>query len=344
MSQLLPNSVITLANQLKENEFETIDLDPIGSWPETVHRLDKTSLLAIITAVSAGRPLLVRGEPGIGKSHFARAAAKVLGRHFMSEVIQPGADYQDLLWTLDYTARLGDAQLLAHGGRSLSDKSAADKSAADESAPDKPVSAAEQLPIKDYLSPGPLWWAFDWGDAKSRSRCDASYLPEEEGGVKAEQDGVVLLIDEIDKADIALANGLLEVLGNGSFSVPIIGQSVRGDKPPLVVITSNDSRELPQAFVRRCVLLNLSLPTDGTLLDHLVGVGQLHFPELPRTIVTQAAKFVVDARSKAAEDSMVKTGQAELIDLLRSLDALNKQQSDADLEGYCNMLSQFFRK
>jgi MoxR-like ATPase len=267
-----------------------------GSWPETWHRLDQDSALALIAALAANRPLLVRGEPGVGKSQLARAAAACLGRRFFATVIQPHSEYQELLWAYDHTQRLADAQLAgATNDRSLVQETT------------------------EYIGPGPIWYALDWKSAAGMP-CRQNYQPPlEPAGPDPIKAGVVLLIDEIDKADISLANGLLEVLGNGSFEVPPLAQTVESNGiKPLVVLTSNDTRQLPNALVRRCVVLDIQLPRQReAFIEHLVSIGQTHHEDADPDVLEQAAAQIADDRERCREQP--RTGQAEYLDLLQAL-------------------------
>ncbi len=308
------------------SHVQSLPLPQLGTWPACVHCIDKPTVLAIVAAVTANRPLLILGEPGTGKSHTARAAAELLHRQFLSTVVQPHSDYQDLMWTIDHTARLGEAQLMA----ALKDCS-------------PKQDARKELAIEKYLSPGPLWWAYDWQDAKGQ-KCHAEYRPEEDTNKSnaAKEQGVVLLIDEIDKADLSLANGLLETLGNGSFNVPFFGRSVRGKIPPLVVITSNDTRELPKAFIRRCVVHTLSLPEEETKLrDYFEHIGRAQFSTMEPSVIASAVAEIIKERKKSLPGQQVRTGLAELVDLLRALNELGdaRQQENA-----CESLAPYFLK
>ncbi len=103
--------LLRLLRQILEQSDRSLRLPPSGSWPRSWHRLDEPSAHALIAALKTDRPLLVRGEPGVGKSQLARAAAAALGRSFIATVIQPHSEYQELLWIFDHTQRLADAQL-----------------------------------------------------------------------------------------------------------------------------------------------------------------------------------------------------------------------------------------
>lgn len=292
-----------------------------GAWPESWHRFDQSSVHAIIAALAANKPLLVRGEPGVGKSQLACAAAVALNRRFIAQVVQPNTEYQELLWTFDHTQRLADAQLAG----ALKDTSRIQTT-------------------KHYISPGALWWAYNWQSATGMPTKQA-FKPAENKDEKNKSDameaGVVLLIDEVDKADIALANGLLEVLGNGRFAVPPLGTTVSSNGiNPLVVLTSNDTRQLPPALVRRCVVLDLVLPDSTQLLAHLTSIGKTHFPETDDEVLGKAAKQIIADREQCRE--LPRTGQAEFIDLLSALWEIS---DDAEQQNnWLDKLAPFFLK
>lgn len=288
-----------------------------GAWPESWHRFDQRSVHAIIAALAANKPLLVRGEPGVGKSQLACAAAAALNRRFIAQVIQPNTEYQELLWTFDHTKRLADAQLAG----AMKDTS-------------------KMQETEDYISPGALWWAYDWEKAKSMTSEQAFKPVSYDEAPDAKTDGVVLLIDEIDKADISLANGLLEVLGNGRFSVPPLGESITQTIPPLVVLTSNDTRQLPAALVRRCVVLDLTLPALAELPAHLLDIGKTHFPDVDETVLNKAAEQIIADREQCRE--LPRTGQAEYIDLLTALTEITPN-TEQQLE-WLQQLAPFFLK
>ena len=300
-------SIALLTKLIPEAEKEecSVSLRPQGTWPASDHLMSSAQLNSIIAAIAANRPLLVRGEPGIGKSQLARAAATILKRRFISFVIQPSTEHQDLLWSIDHLQRLGDAQLMQFQPQ-------------DE--------RSEWLQPAKYMTPGPLWHAFDPLGDKPIPR--TAYNPEELAEGCITDNGVVVLLDEIDKADISVCQGLLEVLGNGAFTVPHWKSRVISDRerPPLVVITSNDTRQLPSAFLRRCVLLDLVLPTGVELVQHLTLIGKVHFPELSATVREHAARQTVSDRANGTD--LVRSGQAEYLDLLRTLGTLTQKESE----------------
>ncbi len=183
--------------------------------------------------------------------------------------------------------------------------------------------------IGHYIGPGPVWWAINATSAQRQHDDGApNFLPNppldcEECAEK----GVVLLIDEIDKADISLTNGLLETLGNGGFSVPAIGRSIGPiGPPPLVVLTSNNTRELPPALLRRCVVLSLGL--DGDVKGHLVRIGRTVFPKMQESLLAKAADRIIADRDDCTD--LPRTGLAEYLDLLGALNELTESGKDAD--------------
>lgn len=277
---------------------EIIPFAACGSWPASRYLLDKVSAYALEMALVTRRPLLVKGEPGTGKSYLARAAAAKLKRLFMAEVINVNTEGQDLLWRYDLVARLNDA----HAG--LKDG---------------------HLNPKYYLNPGVLWWAFGWDSADGQYKeCRHRVYCPQFSDPNARANGVVLLIDEIDKAEPSLPNSLLEVLGNGGFDVPLLGSTVGKQADaiaPLVIITTNDERELPPAFVRRCLVLHLQVD-DNDLEGWLIKRADVHFSDdqCSNDIKRLAAQQLIQDRAAAV--GLVKAGLAEYLDLLQALDEM----------------------
>lgn len=295
-------------------------LPETGTWSPTEHQFEKKDINAIETAYYAGRPLLVRGEPGCGKSQLARALAHVWGRLFVSEVVNSRSESQDLHYKFDAMARLADAQ-----AANIFIKDA-----------DEAKAKAYLDPLK-YLTPGVLWWVFNWekaagiyqteghkGKPKSRPK-----LKDNNGKEKEWQpsEGAVILIDEIDKAETDLPNDLLETLGNGAFTVPWLDDAIcmQEQNPPLVIITTNDERELPAAFVRRCVVLDLNPPQNtaedpDVLQQWLCKRGKVHFgDQCSEDNRKKAAELLVKNRQNAEKKGVSPAGQAEYLDLLRVL-------------------------
>jgi MoxR-like ATPase len=153
---------------------------------------------------------------------------------------------------------------------------------------------------------------------------------------------VVLLIDEIDKADSDLPNGLLESLGNGEFHVPFRDEPVppREPKPrmgpPLVIITTNEERELPLPFLRRCLVLHLELPTnradlESFLVERALAHFRAEYPAVPRKFYEQCARHLADERLATSHEGQ-RPGQAEYLDLLRAVLCLDPSAREEALK------------
>jgi MoxR-like ATPase len=188
------------------------------------------------------------------------------------------------------------------------------------------------------VRPGPLWWAFHWQDAQEQAERVGAPRPVLDPDAKPEN-GCVVLIDEIDKAEADLPNGLLEALGAGQFTP--LGRSspvAMTGALPLVVITTNEERSLPDAFVRRCLVLHLRLPEeDDKLVERLLTLARAHFPDGAAKglqVFEDAARLLVQDRRAAKENNLRPLpGQAEFLDLLRALRHMYpgqvKKQADA---------------
>jgi len=286
---------------------------PCGELPATTHLFEPEAIDAINAALAARRPLLVRGLPGVGKSQLARAAASALKRAFVSKVVDAQTRIDDLLWHFDTVERLAMAQLEGALGGDRAE-------------------AHCKLKVGNFLSPGPLWWTFDWASADDQAKRVGARRLEGPSKWKVAQ-GCVLLIDEIDKADSSVPNGLLECLGNGVFHAPG-GLAVSRDlkaEPPLVIVTTNEERALPDAFLRRCLVLHLALPEDDdALVELLCKRGRAHHPEseLPEKTLKQAARLLGEDRTKALGRHLCPPGQAEYLDLCRALATLAPGDGD----------------
>ena len=301
-------------------------LPAYGTWKPSVHVFDERTTNALTAAWLSERPLLVRGDPGTGKSQLARAAAVALGWQLVSEVVSAHTEIQDLWYRFDAVSRLGQAQLLSAVGRRFS-----------------PKTLKTELDPRKFLSPGALWWAYDWQTAQDYYTASDFRLyhpnPANEED-KTLPKGVVLLIDEIDKADADLPKSLLETLDNARFRIPWVNESIgyRADDKkairPLVVITTNEDRQLPAAFVRRCLVLNLELPEkESALVEHLVKRGGEHFsdkqdqPLFSRKVMETAARQLHQDRLEAATLGFKPPGQAEFLDILRVLARLKLDEA-----------------
>lgn len=298
------------------NKETEIEIPATGSWEKTKHVFDEESIWAVNASLASRRPLLIKGEPGTGKSQLARAAAFVLKRGFLSEVVYSGLECHDLQFRFDAVARLGKAQILGA------------KAGCDDM-----LDIDRELDPINFLTPGPLWWTFDWVSAKKHikdNKIDAK-IPEVSDDFNPDN-GSVLLIDEIDKADADLPNGLLETLGNGGFKVPYLDKPVKfsGRNIPLVVVTTNGERELPAAFVRRCMVLELKLDKDKLKLSKwLIKRGRVHFKDrCDDAVIARAAKLLVNDREVAIQEGITPPGQAEYLDLLRAVSNLSDTGND----------------
>lgn len=307
-SNLLTKITADITKLDKLGNGGTLALPTYGSWSASVHQFDTDSINVLKTALAARRPVLLRGDPGTGKSQLAHAAAVALDRLFVYEVVNSHTEGQDLLWKFDAVGRLAEAQALQSGEREEERR--------------------KVLDTKRYISPGVLWWALCWetaSDTYTNSRYQLS-RPEKPEGWQQASDGSVILIDEIDKANAELPNSLLEILGNNAIEIPWLGQTIGGKDsvPPLVIITTNEERELPPAFVRRCLVLNLNLPaSEGELVDLLMKRGELHFGNACAEEVRRiAAEQLVKDRHLAQEKGVTPPGQAEYLDMLRALSVL----------------------
>ncbi len=309
--------------------------------PEQYHQFEPESALAIRAALGACRPLLVRGEPGVGKTQLAAAAAKVLGRPLVQKVVESRTESRELLWEFDAVQRLAEAQIAGAVGSLILGQAPADPAAGPTGDPHETVSnlLRTRLDLGKFVRPGPLWWGFDWEDAQRQAERSDSPVPALDGEADP-RSGWVVLIDEIDKAEADLPNGLLEALGAGEFTpqgqqqpVKVVGEF------PLVIITTNEERVLPNAFIRRCLVLHLKLPEDDkTLRDYLVARAQVHFPRAAKVeksveLFQKAAELLIKDR-RAAIDRHVSPlpGQAEYLDLIRAVLDLEPDSPAAQLK------------
>jgi MoxR-like ATPase len=318
-----------------------------GGGPEQYHVFDRESAQGIRAALAAKRPLLVRGEPGVGKTQLAAAAAKVLTRPLVPYVVDARTESRSLLWSFDAVMRLADAQAASSFLHPLHLRGpSAEEGDAGSLARNKET-LREALNVADYVRPGPLWWAFDWESALRQAERSGTPPPPCDGQDNP-QNGRVVLIDEIDKADTDVPNGLLEALGAGQFSPQGQSDPVRIVGPfPLVIVTTNEERVLPAAFVRRCFVLHLRLDDDqAILINLLVERAKVHFPRAGKNhepLFQQAAHLIAEERALALK-RFVKPlpGQAEYLDLLRAV--LELAESETEQEELVKSLAHYVVK
>ena len=257
--------------------------------------------LAVRIAKTTGRPLLLRGDPGTGKSSLAAKVALDEKWRYYEHNITPRTDGTELLWTFDAAGRSARA------------------------------SSGDTAPFEDYefVEPGPLWWAFDRGQARFRGqprrrardayRNDEAEEPGRELNSGRLDDGAVVLIDDIDKASPDVPNGLLGALGSGRFRVDETGTDVEltDEVNVLVVITTNNERELPPAFERRCIVHELTPPST----DQLVAIALAHAKHEGRSLtktkkarIRRVAEKVTELREEAGAKKLRAPGIAEFLD------------------------------
>lgn len=289
-----------------------------------IYQYDDELRLALEVALATGRPLLLKGDPGSGKSSFAAYAARNLNYRYYEHTVTSQTNAQDLLWRFDLVRRLADAQ--ARAG----------------------LANPQPLNDFDYVDPGVLWWVFDRASALDRGwvkgrneRPKPKPAIEPNEALNTERDGAraVVLIDELDKADPDVPNALLVPLGSLKFTVTDVRVEVARAPTPrprvdgeaevsslLVVITTNDERELPAAFTRRCVVHKLAHPG----AERMVEIAKLHFNRPPaRTLSSQdellaadIAKQVEKLRAQRKDAGRRAPGTAEFLDALRACLAL----------------------
>ncbi len=290
-----------------------------GTQPLAHYILDERARLALRMAWATGRPLLVVGEAGCGKTQLAWALACAWQVPLFKQVVNAQSKADDLLYHFDAVARLADAQIHAH----LRD-----------------THIGDVLDPQHYLRPGPLWWAWHWQQAEAkltaRPTHRAAQAPEKLPGWSPAH-GSVVLIDEIDKAPVEVPEGLLEVLDGGSFDIPWTGErvdaaaSAAAVRPPMVIITSNGARELPDPFLRRCIVLAMAVP-DTELEAWLQQRARAHFAEsaCADAVTFRAAQLIANDRAQARVDGRYIAGVAEYLDLLKAVVELLPGASDDD--------------
>ena len=196
--------------------------------------------IAVNASITLERPLLVKGEPGTGKTELAKQIAQSLNLNIIEWNIKSTTKAQQGLYEYDAVTRLRDSQL---GDKRVKD-------------------------VKNYIKKGKLWEAFE------------------------AQEKVVLLIDEIDKADIEFPNDLLQEIDKMEFHVYETNEVIKAENRPIVIITSNNEKELPEAFLRRCFFHYIQFPEIDTLKE----IVQVHFPDIKKTLLEAALNRFFEVR------------------------------------------------
>lgn len=231
--------------------------------------------IAVNAAVTLERPLLVKGEPGTGKTELARQVAQGLGLRMIEWNIKSTTKAQQGLYEYDAVSRLRDSQL---GDERVHD-------------------------VRNYIRKGKLWEAFE-ADEK-----------------------VVLLIDEIDKADIEFPNDLLQELDRMEFYVYETGETIKARQRPIVIITSNNEKELPDAFLRRCFFHYIRFPD----METMKRIVEVHFPGIKPQLLTTALTQFYDIRDQ--QGIKKKPSTSEVLDWLKLLLAEDLSPEDLRRDG-----------
>ena len=228
--------------------------------------------VAVNAAVLLERPLLIKGEPGTGKTELAKQVASALGLDLIEWNIKSTTKAQQGLYEYDAVSRLRDSQL---GDERVRD-------------------------VGNYIRKGKLWTAFEANQK------------------------VVLLIDEIDKADIEFPNDLLQELDKMAFHVYETGETVAAKNRPVVIITSNNEKELPDAFLRRCFFHYISFPDQDTMRQ----IVKVHYPDIKEQLLTTALTQFYEIREQ--QGLKKKPSTSEVLDWLKLL--LAEDLSPEDLK------------
>jgi MoxR-like ATPase len=231
--------------------------------------------IAVNAAVTLERPLLIKGEPGTGKTELAKQVARGLGLQMIEWNIKSTTKAQQGLYEYDAVSRLRDSQL---GEEKVHD-------------------------VKNYIRKGKLWQAFE-----------------------AEKK-VVLLIDEVDKADIEFPNDLLQELDKMEFFVYETGETIVAKQRPIVIITSNNEKELPDAFLRRCFFHYIRFPDEDTLRQ----IVKVHHPGIKDALLTTALTQFFELREQPGIKK--KPSTSEVLDWLKLLLAEDLTSEDIRREG-----------
>jgi len=234
--------------------------------------------VAVNAAIALEKPLLIKGEPGTGKTELARQISKSMDLEILEWNIKSTTKAQQGLYEYDAVTRLRDSQL---GDKKIEN-------------------------ISNYIKKGKIWKSFE-----SKHR-------------------VVLLIDEIDKADIEFPNDLLQELDKMEFYVYETNQTIKAHKRPIVIITSNNEKELPEAFLRRCFFHYIQFPD----IDTLKKIVNVHFPNIKKTLLDSALKRFFEIREVPGLKKKPSTSEAldwiKLL-LLEDINPLDLKSDSKDL-------------
>lgn len=216
---------------------------------------------AVNIAVALEKPLLIKGEPGTGKTMLAQSVAKALGKKLVIWNIKSTTKAQDGLYVYDVVQRLYDGQF---GNTGVDD-------------------------VAKYVKLGKLGEAF------------------------SDDEQVILLIDEIDKADIEFPNDLLWELDRMEFYIPETGETIKAKQRPIVIITSNAEKELPDAFLRRCIFHYIEFPNEELMRE----IVKVHFPDIDENVLAQVTAVFYYVRS--LKEIQKKPSTSEIIDWIQAL-------------------------
>ena len=231
--------------------------------------------IAVNAAITLERPLLVKGEPGTGKTELAKQVAKSLDLKIFEWSVKSTTKAQQGLYEYDAVSRLRDSQI---GDKNVSD-------------------------IKKYIKKGKIWNAFESAQKS------------------------VLLIDEIDKADVEFPNDLLQELDKMEFFVYETGEVIKSKNRPIVIITSNNEKELPDAFLRRCFFHYIQFPDQETLIK----IINVHFPKIKKIILDRALQRFFEIRETPGLKK--KPSTSEVLDWLKLLLTEDIDPSDLKNDG-----------
>ncbi|WP_353932192.1 MoxR family ATPase [Okeanomitos corallinicola TIOX110] len=286
--------------------------EPYIPAPELIEAVNLTIFLQ-------KRPLLLKGEPGCGKTRLARAVADELKLPYESWYIQSTTRAKDGFYTYDAIARLQDAQLAQHDEQKRS----------------------KVNDPNNYIRLGPLGRAFLFSLDKSQRQelgllgCEfQKSLEQSQYNFSEKPQRCVVLIDEIDKADIDFPNDLLQALDEGRFLIQETGGEIKANSKylPIIFITSNDEKDLPDAFLRRCLFHYIKFPQESELIN----IINAHFPKSQPAVIGAAVRRFQLLRNKM-EENIGKTGKkvstSELIDWFTILREYPEDEALSKLEG-----------